>query len=328
MIDKKMIMLFLKLIRFPNLLVIVLVQYLMRYAIMSPILQKNGFELQMSNTDFFLLVLSTALLAAAGYVINDYFDRKSDMINRPDEVIVGHRINRRLAMLLHVVLNTIAIIIGFYLSYKIAKFELAVVYLIVPGLLWYYSTFFQKKVLIGNFVLAGFVALVPLLVPLFEIPLLRSVYNSGIIKLNTDFENLFIWILSFAFFAFMMTMIFVLIKDMANKEGDIESGRKSLPIVFGVKNTKIVIYFISIITIAISLYLIFTRMFDVLTLTYYIVAILLPFVLLIRLLASAKTVCDFQSIELYPKIIMLAGIAYTIIVYLLLKFPDLLIHVL
>ncbi len=300
----------------------------MRYAIMLPILQLKGFELQMNNLDFFLLVLSTSLLAAAAYVINDYFDQKSDMINRPNEVVIGKGINRRWSMFFHLLLNGIAIIIGFYLSYKIGKYKLAILYLIVPGLLWYYSTFFKKKLMIGNFVLAGFVALVPLLVPLFEIPLLRKTYNSGIIQLNIDFENLFIWILSFAFFTFMMTMILVLIKDISNKEGDIESRRKTLPIVYGVKTTKTVIYFLAFITIASSFYLIITRMFDVVTLIYYILAILIPFALLIIQLAKTDSSNDFKHIEIYPKIIMFSGIAYTLIVYLLIKFPDFNLHVL
>lgn len=318
---------FFKLIRFPNLLVIAIVQYLMRYAIMQPVLELQGYQLQMSNIDFLLLVLSTTLLAAAGYVINDYFDRKSDMINRPSIVVVGKGVNRRWAMVFHVVLNTIAIIIGLYLTYKLGIYKCGIIYFIAPGLLWYYSTFFKKKLLIRNFILASFVALIPLLVPLFEIPLLKNEYNAGVLQLNNNFQNLFLWILSFAFFAFMMTLITTLIKDIANKDGDVECGYKTMPIVLGSKAAKLILYSLSFATITISVYILVTRMLDVLTLVYYILTILLPFVLLMIKISLAKVSNDYKRIEWLPKFIMIAGIAYTILAYFLIQNPEIIFHV-
>jgi len=110
---------FIKLIRIQNLIIIATTQYLMRYAIIEPILKINKFELQFSDLNFFILVFSTVLLSAAGYVINDYFDTKTDTINRPNNVIVGRKISRRTAMSIHISFNIIGIIAGFYISYKI-----------------------------------------------------------------------------------------------------------------------------------------------------------------------------------------------------------------
>ena len=73
----------------------------MRYCIISPFLQINNFSLQLDNLRFFLLVLTTILIAAAGYVINDYFDVRTDRINKPDKVIIDSGIHRRSAIFLH-----------------------------------------------------------------------------------------------------------------------------------------------------------------------------------------------------------------------------------
>ena len=86
---------FLKLIRYQNLLIIAATQYMMRFLIIVPILAVNGFEPQLDHLHFFLLVFSSIAITAAGYVINDYFDMKTDLLNRPSTVIVGKQISRR-----------------------------------------------------------------------------------------------------------------------------------------------------------------------------------------------------------------------------------------
>ena len=110
-----MLMNIFKLIRIQNLFIIAFTQYLMRYAVIFPMLESKGFESQFSDLNFFFLVLTTVLLAAAGYVINDYFDTRTDLVNRPKTVIVGKSIKRRTAMALHIFLNLIA-----FLKQKIA----------------------------------------------------------------------------------------------------------------------------------------------------------------------------------------------------------------
>ena len=86
---------FIKLIRYPNLLIIVLTQYLFRYAIMIPILNIENIKPAFSDVDFALLVFSTILIAAAGYIINDYFDMRTDRINKPHKMIIGKYFSRR-----------------------------------------------------------------------------------------------------------------------------------------------------------------------------------------------------------------------------------------
>jgi len=206
---------FLRLIRYKNLLIIILTQYLMRWSIIKPILEVYGFKLQFSELHFFFLVMATVFITAAGYVINDYFDTKTDLVNRPETVIVGRLLNRRWAILLHIILNTIGIGLGAYISFYIGIPILTFVFVLITGVLWFYSTTYKRQFLIGNIIVATLTALVPLMVILFEIPLLNKEYGLLIREMYFDLKHIIFWVSAFALFAFLLTLIREIIKDTA-----------------------------------------------------------------------------------------------------------------
>lgn len=165
---------FFKLIRLQNLFIVALTQYLIRYGVLLPFLEFSGLKPGFSHFDFALLVLSTVLIAAAGYVINDYFDTRTDRINRPQSVVIDKTIKRRVAMLLHIVLNILGIGLGFYLGFKAGVYKLGLVHMFSAGLLWFYSTDFKKQFLVGNLIVSLLTASVPLIIPVFEMPLAKT----------------------------------------------------------------------------------------------------------------------------------------------------------
>ncbi|NJO93104.1 MAG: UbiA family prenyltransferase [Chloroflexia bacterium] len=148
----------------------------MRFAIIDAILgfynkSSDGefdFVLQMSEFDFFILMLATVCLTAAGYVINDYFDTKTDSLNRPKTVIVGKSISRRSAMAIHIVLNAIGVIGGFYASWKVGHPKFGFIFVLAAGILWYYSTTYKRQFLVGNLIVSLLTAMVPLMVILLK----------------------------------------------------------------------------------------------------------------------------------------------------------------
>ena len=267
---------FFKLIRYKNLLIIAVTQYLMRYCIIKPILDINGFKLQLDNFHFALLVLSSVLITAAGYVINDYFDTKTDMLNRPETVVVGKVISRRMAMLIHIILNIMGVGIGIYLSVKVGILALGLAYILASGVLWFYSTTYKRQFLIGNFIVAIFTAMVPFVVVIFEIPLLNQVYREILIQNSINFNNILAWVGGFSFFAFLATIIREIIKDIEDFEGDLAFGCNTLPVVLGIKTSKIVIISIILINIVL-LVLIYLRY--LIHLNYRIVKIQLKYVI-------------------------------------------------
>ena len=318
---------YLNLVRAKNLLIIVITQYLMRYAVILPMLTKDGYLSQFSDLNFFFLVMSTVLLAAAGYVINDYFDTKTDLLNRPSTVIVGKHINRRIAMNLHVVLNVIGIILGLYISYQINLWKIVYIYIIITGLLWFYSTTFKRHFLTGNVIVAILTALVPLMTILFEIPPLNAKYGQILLSTNQNFYHLFFWVLGFSGFAFITTLTREIIKDVEDYEGDDAFGRRTMPIVAGIKTTKIVTASLVFVTILAIVFLFIKYILnsngiiqnvgniDYISLVYVSIFLFIPNIILIIKIFTAKTKEDWHKAGNFSKIIMLAGILYSLIIY-------------
>ncbi|MBE9517158.1 MAG: geranylgeranylglycerol-phosphate geranylgeranyltransferase, partial [Bacteroidetes bacterium] len=282
------------LLRFPNLLIIAFTQYAMRYLLMEPLLPSDSFELQFGDFQFALLVFSTMLIAAAGYIINDYFDTRADLINKPTRVVVGVAISRKVAMILHLVLNIMGVGIGVYLAFYVGLPALSLVFMLSTGLLWFYSTNYKKQFLVGNLTVAFLTALVPLMVVLFEIPLLNREYGEVMIRYDADFNYLFAWVSAFSFFAFITTLIREIIKDAEDFEGDNAYGMKTVPIVLGAFWTRLLVVMLIAVSIFTLLFLLFKYIFfsvdpvDYISLVYFSIFLLLPLILLAIQVMAAR----------------------------------------
>ncbi len=322
---------YLKLIRIQNLLIIALAQYLIRYALLIPSLEALGYQAQFSHLNFAFLVLATTSLAAAGYVINDYFDTKTDILNRPSSVIVGKTVKRRTAMTLHVILNIIGIIAGFYISIQIGMWKLIYIYILISGLLWFYSANFKRRFLIGNLIVAFMTGLAILLPVLYEIPPLITEYAETLRLLHTNFNRLFNWGLAFALFAFLTTLAREIIKDAEDFEGDQAYGRQTLPIVLGIKNTKIIITALNSFIALLLIFGYFHYLYcmkslgtaclkiDYISMIYIGLFLVLPQFFLTYKIYKAQTQQEWHHAATLSKIIMLFGILYAGVVYIIIN---------
>ncbi len=313
---------YLKLVRYKNLLIVALTQYLMRWGIIYPILEIKGFSFQFSEFHFFLLVLASMCITAAGYVINDYFDTKADLLNRPSTVIIDKKIDRRIAILLHWALNFIGIILGFFVSWVAGIPFMGFMFILASGVLWFYSTTYKRQFLIGNLIVAVMTATVPFIVVVFEIPLLNRAYGDILILTQANFNNIIVWVGVFSYFAFITTLIREIIKDVEDFEGDVAYGRSTLPIVWGIPRTKVVIIFLVIVTILSLAYLFNAYLLfdlrdepDYLSLLYFLILLILPLLSLLYLIIRAKSKKDYYFANLLAKVIMIAGILYSIVVH-------------
>ncbi len=315
-----------KLIRFPNLLIIAATQYAMRYLLMEPLLPSSTFELQFGEFQFALLVFSTICISAAGYIINDYFDTQADLINKPKRVVVGIKISRRIAMILHAFLNILGVGIGTYLAFYIKLPSLALVFVIATGLLWFYSTNYKRQFLVGNLSVALLTGLVPLMVVLFEIPLLNRTYGQVMLLNDASFGYIFAWVSAFSFFAFYTTLIREIIKDAEDFEGDMAYGMKTVPIVLGAVWTKILLVLLisGMIFMLISLLLKFiifsVEPLDYISLVYFAVCLVIPLILLAIQVLRADDKKGYGRASSLIKIVMLTGILYSVVVFFLVNF--------
>lgn len=314
------------LIRLPNLLIIAFTQYAMRYLIMEPLLPSASFSLQFSKLHFFLLVLATLFIAAAGYIINDYFDTRTDRINKPDKVVVGVSVNRRTAMTLHTIFNIIGVGIGIYLSFHIGIISMSFIFFLTAGLLWFYSTNYKRQFLIGNLTVAFLTAMVPLIVVLFEIPMLNKEYGALMLQYNSSFNYIFIWVAGFSIFAFLTTLIREIIKDTEDFEGDAAYGMKTLPIVAGIPLTKGILALLITVTVFLLIFILVKFIMfsgaqtDYISLTYFAAFLVIPFFILLTLTLIAKEKADYHRASVLIKLIMLFGVLYSAVVYYLIKY--------
>jgi 4-hydroxybenzoate polyprenyltransferase len=302
-----------KLIRYQNLLIIAATMYLLRWCVIIPILKSNNFQSQISGFLFFLLTLATVCLAAAGYVINDYFDRKADLINRPGKVILGRILSLRTGMFWHTLLNIAGISLGLLVAYELGMFRLGFVFIIISGILWFYSTTYKRQVLLGNVMVALLVASVPLIILLFELPLLINKYRYYFFAEATDIDFLSAWIIGYAIFAFLLTLIREIIKDIEDFEGDSAFGRNTIPVAWGTLVSKRITISLIGITIVFMGIVLFKFKWSILTLLYAGFLIIMPLIYLFYNIIQAKSKSDYHFISIILKLIMLAGLFYTIV---------------
>ena len=321
---------FLKLIRWQNLLIVALTMVLMRYAILESILDKiritlyayagtvTSMSLQSSWFDFLILVVAIVCITAGGYVINDYFDIKTDLINR-GKVIIGTRISRRQAMMLHNIFNITGVAAGFYASAKAGYVWMGILFLVVSGLLYFYSASYKRQFLIGNLIVAMLTALVPMLVAIFEAPVLFQYYAINAVRIP-DLSIIFYWVGGFAIFAFLTTLTREIIKDIEDFEGDVAYGRNTIPVVIGILTSKIISICLIFITL-LMLYLVwYFYLHDLITLIYISVAIGLPIVYVIFQIIVSQSRKQLHSASRMMKIVMLSGILYSVVVKIILTY--------
>lgn len=319
---------FFKLIRWQNLLIVILTMVLMRYAVLGPVIGKIGvillngtgeevpMTLQFSLINFLLLVAATVFLTAGGYVINDYFDIRTDLINK-GKVIVGTHIPRRQAMMWHNIFNIAGVSIGFYISYQAGYFLLGIMFLVVSGLLYFYSASYKRQFLIGNLVVAVLAGMVPLLVVIYEWPALYRYYTMNATSLP-DINFIFYWVGGFAVFAFITTLAREIIKDIEDFEGDIAFGRNTVPVVIGVLSAKIIA--VSLVSITIVMLFLTWYLFinDIITLVYLSVAIALPLTYVIYKVVVSNNRQQLHNASSIMKVVMVTGILYSVVVKVIL----------
>ena len=306
---------FLKLIRVQNLLIVAITMFCVKYFVFAPL---NEYS-KLTSFLFWILVVSTLFITAAGYIINDYFDVKADKINRPTTVVLDITIKRRWAMILHIVFNGIGLMLGLYLALKSHHLSLIFIQLLSVILLWFYSTHFKRQLLIGNLVIAFLTALVPILPMFYEYYLTEKGDLLMAQMVLGNYIDLFPRVvLVYAIFAFLTSLIREIIKDLEDFKGDIQTGCKTMPISWGIITSKVFVFFTTIITIGLLLLiaLMFYNDEKTLYVIYIISLLVVPLSLLEFLLIRASTQRQFKAVSLLLKFVMLFGIAFTFILKL------------
>ena len=288
---------YLKLIRFQNLVVMVLIQYLIRFTLIIP---SYGKENVLSEFYFALLLFSILLIVGAGYTINDYFDIKVDSENKDEHVIVGRTIKRRIALVIHFILTSVGLILGFYIAYKINQLVISIILIVCAYILWIYNLKLKRIFFLANLIVAGLSAIFVTSIATLEI-FLKYNHNASINNIKT--------LILIATFAFILSLMNEIIKDLRTVEGDKKYKIRTLPTVWGLLKTKEFLKWLSIITAFIISVMAITKFKTNLTaLSYAFIFIIGPLFLLNVWVYKAQHTIDYERISKLNKFIIFTGI--------------------
>ncbi|BAO56272.1 geranylgeranylglycerol-phosphate geranylgeranyltransferase [Nonlabens marinus] len=292
-------MIYLRLIRWPNVLLTIITQVVIVYWYFPSTAAVKGLE----TWQEILLILATALLTASGNVINDIYDVATDVINKPDQVIVGKSITEKRAFTIYIFLTSTAIACGFILANSIQKPSLAGLFIGVAFLLYTYATTLKSILIVGNIVISFLVGSVVLITALFELfPAVTALNRATQLS---ALQHLAV----FALFAFLVNLLREWIKDCQDVKGDHASGRSSLPIVLGNKRAVQFMAIYTLVCVVILGYLATFELYKDQRSLYYILFLIVAPLLFVGLrLFTASTLKEFKVLSLVCKLVLLFGV--------------------
>ena len=304
---------FIKMVRLPNLFFIVLTQILFHVAVLDKILFPIGMRPVIDGWDFLLLSVASVLIAAAGYIINDYFDINIDQVNKPKGNVVDTVVSRRWAMAWHFILSGLGLLLSAVISWRTGLWYILLGNFGCVLLLFGYSVSLKRKLLIGNIVIALLSAWVILVICFSQI----GIPFRGIPEVNEEYNKIIRIGILYAAFAFISTLIREAIKDIEDMQGDAKYGCRTMPIVWGVNATKVyvAVWLVVILALLVVLQVYVFRFGWWVAMAYSVLFIIAPFVFIFLRLFKAATQKDYHQLSNWTKLVMLSGLLSMIFFY-------------
>lgn len=292
---------FLKLIRYQNLLMLALMQFVFKYGFID----FQGIPQAMNHWQYALLVFSTVCIAAGGYLINNILDKGTDEINKPENVVIGNGISENMGYNIYIALNIVGVGLGFYIANIVGKPNFAAVFIIIAATLYVYANGLKQSLLIGNFIVAILLSLSILIIPIFG--LLPVILPENQVGMGIIFKIL----IDYAVFAFVINFIREIVKDLEDVNGDYNHGMNTLPIALGVARTVKIVFGLSFIPIGFIIYYINENLFSndlYYASAYGLLLILAPLLYFTVKIFTAKNQKHFHHLSNVLKIVIFFGI--------------------
>jgi 4-hydroxybenzoate polyprenyltransferase len=276
-----------------------LTMFLVRYCLILPTFQTTEnitgeFPAHMSRLYFLLLTGATVLIAAAGNIINDVFDVTTDAINRPGKNIFENRLSKKTGKNAFYVLSSMGTLLGMWVGFAIEKPAIGMIHLFSASSLWMYSSYYKRRLLSGNFLIAFLTFLMVLLPGLFE----------------PEYYPNIVYLFVFAVLAFMVSLAREIIKDIEDLDGDERMQCKTLPIRYGIKSAKIAATTVLIVTGGFITYIVRNGFEDNTVIAWWnlLLIFLAPLCGLIYLVVTANEKKDYHFASIFAKGFMLFGV--------------------
>jgi len=293
------------LVRLPNLVMMAFTMYSCRLFVILPILRFSGSDTQLNGLIFFLVVVSVLLIAAGGYIMNDFYDLQIDRTNKPNEMIIGKKISPDKAYLWSHILSFTGVLVAFYLGFFENIRYIGMIHLGCSLSLWIYAAYLKRVPVAGN-LLVSILCSVVILITAFYDPAGRQA------------EPILILLCGYAVFAFLLSLIREMIKDLEDLKGDVEAGCKTLPVMAGIAITKFIVSGLIVLTMAMLAYVqkfqFESRDFN--SFAYIIFLIQIPLAFLIYRLNQSIDPAGYRFCSMLSKLIMVSGILSMPVFYL------------
>lgn len=289
----------LRIVSWQDLLFIALTQYLIRHGLFLPF----HIAVSLENFDFFLLVLSSLMIAGGGNILDQIYNGKANSINNPEKAVVGKTIREQTVFNAFFGLTIIGVGLGFYLANSIGHPTFSGFFVLSSALLYLNSSYLKKIPLLGNLTSSIMVGLIFLIVPIFD--LLPAITPRNI----ATQQVLFSIVMDYAIFAMMITFLREVVKDQLALKGDYNAGKQTLPVVLGKKRTNWLLFIVALLSLGALIFYLYNYLMENLVAALYVLFFLAAPLLwfLIRVI-HAKNQGNYRRLSQLLKGILIAEI--------------------
>lgn len=270
---------FFSVVRGYNIWVIALAQYLSAIFILAP--EKSALSILL-DWRLFVLVVASSLCIASGYIINNFYDAKKDLINRPKKAMIDRLVSQSTKLKVYFAINFFVVALASLISWRAVLFFSVYIFLI-----WFYSHKLKKYPLVGNLT-AAVLAVLPFFAVLMH------------------FKNFYHVIFAHATFLFLLILIREFIKDLENIEGDLANNYKTIPVLFGENIAKTIITILTCSTI-IPVYFL-TDVYNVGYMDIYFYISLVGLILFVVRLWNSTSKEEYVKLHFLLKLIIVSGV--------------------
>ena len=275
-----------------NIPIIALAQYLSAIFIMAP--EKRALQVVL-DFNLFIIVIVSSLTIASGYIINNFYDSKKDLINRPNKSQLDRLVSQKTKLQVYFSVNFIVFLLAFFVSFRAVLFFSPYIFLI-----WFYSHKLKKMAVVGNLT-AAFLAVLPFFAILLY------------------YKNLYPQIFAHATFLFLLLLIREMIKDLENIKGDIANDYLTIPVQYGENFSKKIITLLTVATIIPIYFLV--ELFEVGYMDIYFYVSMIILIFFLQKLWKSNTKPAYLKLHNILKFLVVSGVFCIVLIN-----PEVLIH--
>ena len=267
-----------------NIAMVCVAQYLASIFVLS----KQPWREVLSDSYLLMLVIAGALAIAGGYIINGFYDKGKDLINKPTQTMINHLVSQNTKLTLYFLLNFLSVIVASYVSFRAVVFFSGYIFT-----MWLYSHRIKKLLLWGNLTSASLS-----IIPFFAV----FVY----------YRNFEAVIFAHALLIFLLILTKEFIKDLQNIKGDLTHNYATIPVVYGERFAKQLITS-SILLCFLPIYWLL-HSFPIFKLTYFLYFTILYLLFFVAFLWKSQTQRQYRALHNMLRVILVLGIFSVILV--------------